>query len=280
MNTGSHIIKGSSGKSISVDYTYTTNNTPKSVVVFAHGFKGFKDWGHWHQIGQRFAEAGFVFVKFNFSHNGTTLEQPTDFADLEAFGQNNYSKELFDLQQVIDWITGASEIPETEINRSDLTVIGHSRGGAIAIIEAAQNPKINRLVTWASVHQLDYGWQSEQQLAKWKEKGVYFILNGRTYQEMPLYYQLFEDFEANSDLFNVQQTLKKLDKPYLIMHGDADPAVPVFSAELLKEWCPDAQLCILKDANHVFGGRHPFTEEELPAASVSLVDQTVGWILG
>ncbi|WP_435524823.1 hypothetical protein [Chryseobacterium indoltheticum] len=36
-------------------------------------------------------------VKFNFSHNGTTVEDPENFADLEAFGNNNYSKELSDL---------------------------------------------------------------------------------------------------------------------------------------------------------------------------------------
>jgi len=247
-------------------------------VVFAHGFKGFKDWGHWQQIGQHFAQAGYVFVKFNFSHNGTTIEQPTDFADLEAFGQNNYSKELYDLQQVIDWISSTKELPATEINTADITVIGHSRGGGIAILEAAQNPKISRLVTWASVHQLDFFRQSEQQLVKWKEKGVYFILNGRTFQEMPLYYQLLEDFEANSDQFNIQQRLSQLDKPFLIVHGDQDPAVPMFSAELLKEWCPAAELVILKGANHVFGGKHPFTEEALPAASLELVKTTIKWM--
>jgi len=277
MNTGSYIIKGFAGKSITIDYLFTTNNTPKSIIVFAHGFKGFKDWGHWQQIGQRFAAAGHVFVKFNFSHNGTTVEQPTDFADLEAFGQNNYSKELYDLQQVIDWVTTTEELPSAEIDRSDLTVIGHSRGGAIAMIEAARNPQIKRLATWASVHQLDFGW-SEQQIEKWKEKGVYFILNGRTYQEMPLYYQLYEDVATNQDLFNIKTTLASLDKPFLIIHGDADPAVPMLSAQLLKEWCPAAQLHILEGANHVFGGRHPFTDEELPAASKDLVDITVKWI--
>ena len=38
-----------------------------------------------------------MFVKFNFSHNGTTLESPSDFKDLESFGNNNFSKELYDL---------------------------------------------------------------------------------------------------------------------------------------------------------------------------------------
>ncbi len=278
MNTGSCILEGFSNKSISLDYYYTTNNTPKPIVVFAHGFKGFKDWGHWKQVGLRFAAAGFVFIKFNFSHNGTTIEKPTEFADLEAFGQNNYTKELFDLNKVINWISDNKELSKTETDTSNITIIGHSRGGPIAIFEAARNPKISQVVTWASVHQLGFERQSEQQLAKWKEKGVYYILNGRTYQEMPLYYQLFEDFEANRDLFDVRKTLETLRKSLLIMHGDSDPAVPLFSAKRLKEWYPDAQLHILKGADHVFGGRHPFIEEALPDASKELVDETVKWI--
>ena len=48
-------------------------------------------------MADRFADAGFVFVKFNLSHNGTTIEHPIDFVDLEAFGNNNFAKELDDL---------------------------------------------------------------------------------------------------------------------------------------------------------------------------------------
>ena len=47
---------------------------------------------------------GIAVLKFNFSHNGGTVEQPIDFPDLEAFGHNNYTKELDDLNQVLDWV--------------------------------------------------------------------------------------------------------------------------------------------------------------------------------
>ena len=45
-----------------------------------------------------------VFVKFNFSHNGTSLDSPTDFIDLKAFGNNNFCIELDDLSCVLEWI--------------------------------------------------------------------------------------------------------------------------------------------------------------------------------
>ena len=90
-------------KPIVTDVFYQKTNKPKKVVIFCHGYKGFKDWGAWNLMAESFAKAGFFFIKFNFSHNGGTAENPIDFPDLEAFGNNNYTKELDDLERVIDW---------------------------------------------------------------------------------------------------------------------------------------------------------------------------------
>ena len=55
------------------------------VVVFVHGYMGFKDWGAWHLMMKHFVNEGFAFVKYNVSHNGGTIENPIDFPDLGAF---------------------------------------------------------------------------------------------------------------------------------------------------------------------------------------------------
>ena len=89
------LIQGSEGKPILIDATFKANNFQKAVVVFCHGFKGFKDWCHFNLISDAFALAGYAVLKFNFSHNGGTLEQPIDFPDLEAFANNNFSIEMF-----------------------------------------------------------------------------------------------------------------------------------------------------------------------------------------
>ena len=91
-------IEGKHNKPILCDLFFQDDQKPKPVVIFCHGYKGFKDWGAWDKMAETFAEKGYFFVKFNFSHNGTTPENPTEFLDIEAFGDNNYSIELDDLQ--------------------------------------------------------------------------------------------------------------------------------------------------------------------------------------
>lgn len=132
------VIKGADDKPILLDYGYEETNSKKAVVVLAHGFKGFKDWGHFNEVMKQFIKAGFVFVKFNFSHNGGTISQPIDFPDLEAFANNNLSKELADLKAVIDWIENNDVIPGNEINKGQIGLMGHSRGGGVAILGAAK----------------------------------------------------------------------------------------------------------------------------------------------
>ena len=99
------VLKAQEKKPIVYDVYFEPSSKPKPVVVFAHGYKGFKDWGAWELVAESFAKAGFFFLKFNFSHNGGTIEDPIDFPDLNAFATNNYSIELNDLNRVVDFIT-------------------------------------------------------------------------------------------------------------------------------------------------------------------------------
>ena len=113
------IIDGSAGKPILIDATFKANLQAKQVVVFCHGFKGFKDWGPFNKIATHFAEEEIVFVKFNFSFNGTTIKNPINFSDLKAFGNNNFCKELDDLNLVLDWVENCQELKE-EIDTSKI----------------------------------------------------------------------------------------------------------------------------------------------------------------
>lgn len=267
-------LKGSYGRTITADIYYKKSDKPLPILVFAHGFKGFKDWGHWHKIAETFAEVGYCFIKFNFSHNGVRPDNLLHFVDLEAFGYNNYTKELDDLQVVLDWI-GEDKKLEHELNWNilDISLIGHSRGGPIVLIGALENELVKRVITWASVHELDYAWtKDETHLKLWKEKGVYYVDNSRTNQRMPLYYQLYENYTKNKGRLSVKKTLEKLNKPYLILHGSADLAVPIEAAEYLKKNALKGTLKIIKDANHTFGGTHLFEENELPIHSKKMIE--------
>ena len=99
------IIKNPETQDFLADAFYNESAEKLPLVIFAHGYKGYKDWGAWNLMAEKFAEAGFFFVKFNFSHNGTTLEKPLEFDDLEAFGNNNFSKEMSDYDEVLNYFS-------------------------------------------------------------------------------------------------------------------------------------------------------------------------------
>jgi alpha/beta superfamily hydrolase len=136
------VVKGNFEKPIVLDCGYQSNGNKTPIVVFAHGFKGFKDWGHFNMLMEHFIKNECVFVKFNFSHNGGTVDQPIDFPDLEAFGNNNYTIELGDLKTVVDWVETNQEIPSEEADCDQIYLIGHSRGGGVSVIAANEDKRI------------------------------------------------------------------------------------------------------------------------------------------
>jgi pimeloyl-ACP methyl ester carboxylesterase len=268
-----NIIQSKHNKPILLDYGYQETHNKKPVVVFAHGFKGFKDWGHFNKVMEHFIENDFVFVKFNFSHNGGTVEQPIDFPDLEAFGNNNYTKELDDLQTVIDWVENNELIPCKEINTEEIYLIGHSRGGGISVIAAAEDKRIKKLVTWAAVS--DFIARLPKDLSTWKTDGVLYIENARTKQQMPMYYQFVEDNLKHQERLNIAKAAKRLKKPFLIIHGTNDEAVNVKEANDLNDWNSTSELYVIEGANHVFGASHPYSESEFPKDVKLVLEQTI-----
>lgn len=269
-------LTGANSLPILLDIYRPDTNAPVPVVVFAHGFKGFKDWGCWHLIAESFVAAGFAFIKFNFSHNGTTPENPEAFGDLEAFGRNTYSKEWEDLNVVLDWIT--ADAAEFDLDTNRLSLIGHSRGGGLAIAKAADDDRIKKLVTWAAVSSLAWLWADEAFRAHWKNAGVIYQKNARTGQNMPLYYSLCADYEANEYLFDLEEAAPRVKQPWLIVHGEADSSVPASAAQYLHHLKPQAHVHLIPEADHTFGAKHPFDSDILPPHCVELVEVSVNFL--
>ena len=259
---------------IVTDLLYKKNGIQKPLVIFIHGYKGYKDWGMFGNMNAVFLNEGFALLKFNFSHNGGTLEQPVDFPDLEAFGMNNYRMELDDLQTVINWICNAT-IHHSEIDINNIILIGHSRGGGIATLTSALDSRVKKLVTWAGVSTLDRTMFHEgPELEQWKKEGVFYVVNGRTQQQMPHYIQFYEDYIQNRERFNIEKAARKIEIPHLIIHGDGDLAVPFYHAKNLHRWNPKSNLINIQNSNHVFGGKQPWEESELPTDFQIVLNKT------
>ncbi|MBK0377798.1 alpha/beta hydrolase family protein [Mucilaginibacter segetis] len=268
-----YTIPGAKGRGMAADITYDDNMRRAPLVIFAHGFKGFKDWGTHNLVANYFAENGFRFLKFNFSHNGTTADSPVDFADLIAFSDNTFSIELDDLTSVIDFACGGSGIAAAD----DVYLIGHSMGGGISIIKTAEDSRIKKLVTMASISDFHNLWpkQAEEQ---WRLQGVMYIPNKRTGQQMPLKASLLDDLSNHPIRLNIQAKAAQTIQPWLLMHGDADPTVPLSHALELKAAQPAAQFVMLPGGDHTFGGSHPYMENTLPATLLKFCDDTIAFL--
>lgn len=278
-STKNILVTGVDKKPMTLDIFFENDTKQKPVIIYAHGFNGFKDWGNFDLIAKKFAKHGYVFVKFNFSHNGTTPEHLEEFADLEAFGNNNYSKELEDLQFVIDWVSD----PLNEFNQvmdvEHLTLLGHSMGGGITILQAAKDNRVKKLITWSSISECKTPWGNwpAEKMQEWKEKGVQYYTNTRTKQQMPLRYQLYEDYINNRKKLNIENAIKSLDIPILLCHGTLDNSVPLENAFKLKTWQPSAQLFTVQ-SDHVFERSHPWTSSDLPSAMENVMDKCLQFL--
>ena len=268
-----------SKKPIVYDTYYKNQGEAKPVVIFCHGYKGFKEWGAWHLVAQAFAREGFFFLKFNFSHNGGTVNQPIDFPDLEAFAQNNYTKELDDVGRVLDLITAKSSF-KNEIDVSKVHLIGHSRGGGIVLIRAEEDPRVHSVVTWAGVCDYKVRFQEgSSAFENFKKQGRFHVENARTKQQMPHNWQFYTNFIKHQERLTIKRAAKDLKKPLLIIHGDQDTTVQLNEAKQLHSWCSGSELFIIKKANHVFNASHPYKEIELPKSLASVVSKTTSFLI-
>ncbi len=265
------------GRPFTADATFLNNGQPKPIVIFTHGFKGFKDWGHFNLLARYFEDHGFVFIKFNFSYNGTSVEDYSDLHDMEAFGKNNFTLELNDMQALLDLLYDPTgPINQTELDLDRIYLVGHSRGGGAVILKAAEEPRVKAVATFAAVNKYDNNWE-EIEMGNWEKEGVQWLLNARTGQPMPLYYQIVEDFKQNRNRLDIPNVIRKMKQPLLLIHGEEDETLPTQMAHDLKAWKPDAELNFLPQADHSFGGMHPYEEEELPEAAKAAADLTIAF---
>ena len=265
-------------KTIAYDVFYKDDNIPKPVVIFCHGYKGYKDWGAWNLVAERFAKEGCFFLKFNFSHNGGTPKNPIDFSDLEAFAQNNFTIELDDLEDIINFISATDNFGN-EINSNTISLIAHSRGAGIILIKASEEPRIKNVITWAGVSDFKERFQiGSSQFNDWKEKGITYIENSRTKQLMPHYFQFFQDFSANENRLTIKLAVKKLNIPLLVVQGSDDTTVIEAEASLLHQWSPKSELEIIKNGDHSFGTIHPWKERELPKDLHKVVEKSIAFL--
>jgi len=229
-------------------------------VLVLHGFKGFMDWGFFPELARRLAAGGLAVVRFNFSGSGHGA-RPLEFTEPRAFHENTPSRELEDVERVRSWLAGGA-VPELDARRGAL--LGHSLGGAVALIHAARRADYRALVGWASC--ATFRRFAPEVEALWRRQGFVEIPNLRTKEVHRLGLGWLEDVERNARALDVPAACLRLATPTLLLHGSEDEAVPLREGEsLLRAFAPGlASLEVVPGASHTFGAAHPL--ERVPEA--------------
>lgn len=271
LRTHAFTVTSARGDAVHGDVRFREDGRIKPVVIFCHGFKGFKDWGPFPEWGRWLAEAGFASVLFNFSHNGVRPEQPTEFTELDKFAENTFTRELDDLQAVIGAVADG-QLAGVPVDVDRLGLMGHSRGGGTAILQAARDRRVRALATWSAVASFVERFTGEQ-VEDWEQQGYTEVINSRTGQRMRLNRTLYDDALAHRDALDVRAAAAEVDAPWLLVHARDDETVPFDEAEALKTANPDAEL-VEAEGGHTFGGVHPF-EDDVPDTLGAVWDRTI-----
>lgn len=239
--------------------------------MFCHGFMGYKDWGCWNLVQEHFVNLGFGFCKYNVSHNGGTVENPIDFSDLDSFAQNTYSGEIEDLNALLATLPLHIKMPY------EVCLIGHSRGGGTVLL-SSHLPAVKAISTWAAISSIEKRFPKGFELTRWKNEGVRYVRNGRTHQEMPQLYRLYEDFVANAERLNIQLACEKMTIPALIIHGEKDSSVTLSEGESLCHWL-NVGLVRIENADHTFCSSQPWKNSKMPNELMEVCKITADFFL-
>lgn len=265
-----HTLPGGLGD-ILVDVRAGGRDSPRPAIVVVHGFKGFKDWGMFPPLAERLARAGMTAVTFNLSGSG--VNESGEFSYPERFGHNTFSAELADLQQVLDALVGE----RLEVaSPSGVGLVGHSRGGGIAVLQTARDPRIQALVTWSAISSVER-WAPQEQ-AQWREAGVKEIVNTRTGQVLPLYPDVLDDIGSHAaGSLDIMKAATSIAVPWLLLHGGADESVSPLEGDALRAASPlpGTRLLTVEGAGHTFGAVHPWQGETPDTRFV--FDRTLAW---
>ncbi|HEV8122960.1 MAG TPA: alpha/beta fold hydrolase [Gemmatimonadales bacterium] len=265
-----HRLAGALGDLL-VDVRTGDRHNPRPAVLIIHGFKGFKDWGMFPVVAERLARAGFTAASFNLSGSG--VDDGGDFSLADNFARNTYSAELDDVTRMVAALRAGTPLgiaPPPSIG-----LLGHSRGGGMAILAAARDPGIGALVTWAAIGTIDR-WSDEAK-ASWRRRGHLNIQNTRTGQVLPMGTAILDDIaEHAGGALDILAAAGRIETPWLILHGESDESVPVDDARMLADASRRSSTrLLLVPSGHTFGATHPLTG--MPETLDRVMGETVGW---
>ncbi|MDC1067591.1 alpha/beta fold hydrolase, partial [Candidatus Kapabacteria bacterium] len=242
---------------IKCDLLLNNSGDKKPLVILLHGFKSFRNWGFNPWISDKLNKKSFNVLNFDFSRNGISDQQKMIY-DVELFRKNTVGIELDDIDIILNSLNSIEQL--TSKWNGDVYLIGHSMGGAISAITAQKFPIIKKISLWGAISK--WNRNSSRQKQEWKEKGYMEFKENSTGQTIFLDYSYLQYKEQNTDKIDIRNSIKNIDIPIQIVHGEQDFTVPAKEGEILYSLAlnPKSEIKLIPKTGHTFGVRHPMIE--------------------
>ncbi len=211
-----------------LDHTFTPGDTGRrALVIVAHGVTSHHDRDYLNALAAGLAARGVAALQITYAGNGRSEG---------SFEACTISKEVADLGSVLDAFDGWT-----------VGYAGHSMGGAVGALRAAQDPRIRALCSLAGMVQVQ----------SFMERTFGHLSPGQAMldkPECPLSQIFLDDARVIGDTLSAA---REVDVPWLLIHGTADDLVPHSDSEEAGAANPNARLELLPGADHRFAGHVP-----------------------
>ncbi|WP_310551211.1 alpha/beta hydrolase [Paenibacillus glufosinatiresistens] len=229
------------------------NRVPLAVIC--HGFVGNRIGTDrlFVKAARELAEDGCVVIRFDYAGCGESTG---------SYGAENMESMIAQTRAVLDYGLGATDVDPTRV-----TLIGHSLGGAVALLTAVRDRRVKNLVLWASV-----GYPFND-IVKIVGRSAYdqAVKAGSAdhagYAFTPAYFNSLAAFQPF-------QEAGKFGGDVLVVHGTSDDIIPVDYAFLYQKvfWTRPEGRC---DKEIIFQADHTFSSG---TAQSQLLKRTREWI--
>lgn len=254
--------------------THLVDGTPRGVLLIAHGFKGYKDYGFIPRLAERVASEGVIAHRFNFSHSGMTHGH--GHFDPDLFRQDTWNRQVEDVLAVMQAVKDGT----LEGGGRPQVLFGHSRGGVTAILAAgrwADDPRMAMLrgvITAASPAHA--GRLEDAQRDAFLRDGYIDSPSARTGQALRVDAGWLREQQADPEGHDLATQAGRVRVPVGIIHGLADTSVSPDDAVFLAEAVGErAIMRLIHECDHVFNTANPSNPETPPSPQRQEMEQIV-----
>ena len=225
-----------------------TVHYPKSVskesrlplVIICHGFTGSRQGVHrlFVNAARRLAENEYAVLRFDYSGCGESEGE---------YGHTYFEEFIQQTRQVLAYGRQLEYIDSTNV-----ILLGHSLGGAVALHTAVQDGHINRLILWSAVG------KPFEDIVRIVGKEPYKSLRLEEKTSIDyLGYSFTKEFFESMSPYRPLLATTAYDGDVLIIHGTADDEIPAVYSEEYKEgfYSRKTGTCekhFIQDAGHTY----------------------------